>query len=341
MNSSERVMAALTHQEGDRVPLFLMFSHYGAKECKMSIPEYFSRPAYVVEAQIRMRNKYRTDSVSAFQYASCETEAFGGTTVFCEECPPNAGPPVIRSPDEIADMQIPIIDECEKLQQILTVISTLKLEVGNEVPIIGVAISPFSLPVMQMGFENYLELIYFHPKEFQNLMRVNEEFCIRWANSQLNAGATAICYFNPLSSPTIIEKSKYLTTGYIVDKRTLPGIKGPIAFHLASGISFPVIEEIIAAGSAAVGISSADDLVQIKNAARNKICLIGNMNAVEMVHWNDETLLSEVKNIIGKAGKGGGLILSDNHGDIPWQVPEDVLRKIGDAVQECGQYPLK
>lgn len=67
--------------------------------------------------------------------------------------------------------------------------------------------------------------------------------------------------------------------------------------------------------------------------------MLGNLNAVEIVNWNTAKIEHEVKNIIKKAGKCGGLILSDNHGEIPWQVPERVLLEISETVQSFGAYP--
>ena len=40
------------------------------------------------------------------------------------------------------------------------------------------------------------------------------------------------------------------------------------------------------------------------------------------------------------AGRGGGFLLSDNHGEIPQLVPDEVLLAIGDAVDRWGRYPL-
>ena len=44
----------------------------------------------------------------------------------------------------------------------------------------GVVISPFSLPVMQMGFEPYLLLLHERPELFKRLMEVNLEFSAAW-----------------------------------------------------------------------------------------------------------------------------------------------------------------
>jgi len=340
MNSLERTLAAISHQEADRVPLFLLLSLYGAKELQMTPKEYFSEPDNVVKAQLLMRDKYSNDCIYTFFYAPIEIAAWGGEVVFSEDGPPNSGEPFIQSFDQIASLTVPKIKECVGLSKVLDATYQLKQVVGDETPIVGVVMSPYSLPVMQMGFEKYLELIYERKDEFQKLMQINEAFCVEWANAQLEAGATAICYFDPLASPNIIERETYLSTGWQVARRVLPKIKGPTATHLASGIALPVLDDIISTGTAIVGFSAADDLTDIKDSAKNRICLLGNMNAIEMRNWATNDIEREVKQILSKAGEGGGLILSDNHGEIPWQVPEEVLLGIADAVRKFGNYPL-
>lgn len=341
MNSMERVMITIGHNEPDRVPVFHLLSHYGAKELGISIKEYFSNPDYVVEAQLRMRKKYSNDCLYTFFYAPIEVEVFGGEVVFVDDGPPNSGEPFIKSPQQIQRISLPKVNESKPLQRVLEVTSRLKKAIGDEAPIIGVVMSPFSLPVMQMGFEKYLELLYFQKDAFNQLMRINEAFCVAWANAQLEAGATAICYFDPLASPTIIERETYLATGHVTAQKTLRQINGAIATHLASGIGLPVVKDIFATGSAVLGFSGKDDIEAIKKEAAGKICLLGNLNGIDMVDWDQEKTRNEVKSLIQKAARGGGFILSDNHGDIPWQVPEDVLMEIAAAAREYGTYPIK
>lgn len=340
MTSLERTIAAISHQEGDRVPLFLLLSVYGAKELNMPIKEYFAKPENVVKAQLLMKDKYKNDCIYTFFYAPIEIEAFGGEVIYFDDGPPNSGEPFIERMEDIDKLEVPKIEDCECLQRVLKATRLLKEKVEDETPIVGVVMSPFSLPVMQMGFENYLQVIYEHLDYFEKLMRINEEFCVAWANAQLEAGATAICYFDPLASPTIIERERYLKTGHLVAKRTLSRINGPTATHLASGLTLPVIDDIVATGSAIIGFSASDDLTEIKKAAQNKICLVGNLNGLEMIRWDLDKVEREVRNIILKAGKGGGLILSDNHGEIPWQMPEAVLLKIAETVEKYGTYPI-
>jgi uroporphyrinogen decarboxylase len=44
---------------------------------------------------------------------------------------------------------------------------------------------------------------------------------------------------------------------------------------------------------------------------------------------------------VAEGGPGAGFILSDNHGEIPWQVPDETLLAISDAVHKWGKYPLQ
>ena len=340
MNSMQRTLTALGQQEPDRVPLFLLTTMHGAKEVGLSIQEYYSRSEHVVEGQMRLWRKYRGDCLYAFFHASIETEAWGGDTIFLPDGPPNAGAPIIRAED-IDSLQPPQVTESPCLVRVLETIRQLKARVGDAVPIIGVAMSPFSLPVMQMGFDRYIELIYEQPGRFERLMQANESFTVEWANAQLASGATAICYFDPVSSPTIIPRELYLKTGQQVAKRTLAHIKGPTATHLASGRSLPIMADIADTGTAVVGVSAMEDLGTLKAAAAGRVCLLGNLNGVEMRRWTPAQAETEVKRAIAQAGRGGGLILSDNHGEIPWQVPEDVLLSIGEAVLRWGRYPLE
>ena len=340
MNSMQRTLTTLGQQEPDRVPLFLLTTMHGAKELGMSIEAYYSRAENVIEGQMRLLKKYRGDCLYAFFYASIEIEAWGGTTLYLPDGPPLCGAPVIRSPEDIDTLQTPSVKDAAPLARVLETIRGLKATVQDTVPIIGVAISPFSLPVMMMGFDHYIELIYEDPARFERLMQATEAFTVEWSNAQLEAGATAICYFDPVSSTTNIPRELYLKTGQQVAKRVLAQINGPTATHMASGRCLPIMSDIADTGTAVVGVSALEEMGELKAAANKRVSLLGNLNGVEMRRWTPQQAEIAVKRAIAGAGRGGGFILGDNHGEIPWQVPEEVLLAIGDAVERWGHYPL-
>lgn len=340
MSSLQRTLTTLGQQEPDRVPLFLLTTMHGARELGLSIEDYYSRAEHVIEGQWRLRQKYRSDCLFPFFYASLEVEAWGGETEYSPDGPPLCGRPIITRPEDIDRLRPPPVAGTACLERALAAIRGLKERAGDSAPIIGVAISPFSLPVMQMGFERYIELIYEQPERFGRLMQANISFAVEWANAQLAAGATAICYFDPVSSTTNLPRDLYLRTGQVIAKRTLAQIRGPTATHLASGRCLPIVGDLADTGTAAIGVSGLEDLRELKAAAAGRVSLLGNLNGIGMRHWTPAQAEVEVKRAIARAGRGGGFVLADNHGEIPWQVPDEVLLAIREAVDRWGRYPL-
>ncbi|MFC1673066.1 uroporphyrinogen decarboxylase family protein [Pseudomonadota bacterium] len=340
LTSLQRVLTTLQQKEPDRVPFFLLLTIHGARELGMPIQEYFSKAENMVEGQLRMRKRYRHDCLYGFSYASAELEAFGGSTIFFDNGPPNAAAPILHSFEDIVALKPPRVQDHACLTRVLDAQTMMKEQVGDEAPIIGVVMSPFSLPVMQLGFERYLDIIIDTPDVLQDLLAVNEAFCIEWANAQLAAGATAICFFDPVSSPTVISPRQYRETGFKSAVRTIAQINGPTATHFASGRCLPVINDLVETKTGLIAASVHEDLSEVKVASAGRLTVFGNLNGIEMRRWTPEQAEATVKAAIEKAGRGGGFILSDNHGEIPWQVPEAVLDSISKAVHEWGHYPL-
>ena len=337
----QRVMTTLQHKEPDRVPFFLFFTMHGALEIGISIEEYFSKAEYVAEAQIKLQKKYGHDCVNGFYYIAAEFEAFAGDIIFSKEGPINAGAPIIHSSKDILSLKVPKVEEIPVLNRILKTIEVLNEKVGEELPVIGLVTSPLSLPIMQMGFDKYIELMVNEPEVFEVLLQKNKEFTISWANAQINAGATAIAYFDPGASITIMTKENYIQYGSPVAKEVISKIKGPTITHMAAGRCLSILDCISQTGTLGIATSSFEDLATMKKLCEKKLTILGNLNGIEMCNWNKEQAEESVKSAIEKAALGGGYILADNHGEIPMQVSEEVLFAISSAVRKWGQYPLK
>ncbi len=102
----------------------------------------------------------------------------------------------------------------------------------------------------------------------------------------------------------------------------------------------PIINHVAKTGTVMVGVSVQEDLAEIKAACKGILSVLGNLNGIEMRRWTPGQAEQIVKDAISKAGHGGGFILSDNHGEIPWQVPDEILMAISNAVHKWGNYPL-
>ncbi|MBV7273800.1 uroporphyrinogen decarboxylase family protein [Clostridium sp. PL3] len=340
MSSLERVLTTMSHKEPDQIPLFLMLTYHGARELDMPIKKYFGKAENIVKAQLIMRDKYKNDCLNPFYYSAIEVEAFGGEVIYTNDGPPNSGEPIIKNEKDIIALKIPSIKNTKCLVKVLETIENLRKKAGPDVPILGAVSSPFTLPIMQMGFDKYIELIYERPKLFNHIMAVNEEFCVEWANAQLSAGATAISYIDPMAAPSIIPTELYSKTGFYVDRRTIRRINCLTGMSFASACCLPILDHIIRTGTKMIAVSFLEDIEEVKKKTYKKLALLGNLNNIEMCRWDKAEIRDKIKDIIIKAGRGGGLIICDSAGEIPIQVSEETLLEISATVNELGKYPL-
>ena len=71
MTPAERAAVTMGFEEPDRVPLFLLFTIYGAKELGLSIREYSSKLKYVAAGQMRLLEKFGGIDCPAHQGGVC------------------------------------------------------------------------------------------------------------------------------------------------------------------------------------------------------------------------------------------------------------------------------
>jgi uroporphyrinogen decarboxylase len=109
---------------------------------------------------------------------------------------------------------------------------------------------------------------------------------------------------------------------------------------MASGRCLDIVDDLAATGTAGIGVSALEEIGMVKQAVRGRMTIIGNLNGIEMVRWTKAMTEKKVKETIQRAGKGGGFVLSDNHGEIPYQVSFETLEWIADAARRHGKYPF-
>jgi uroporphyrinogen decarboxylase len=340
MTALDRVFAALGHKEPDRVPYFFLSTTLGARELGMPVTQYLASAATFVKGQYKLRERYGHDCLYNHLYTAQDVEAWGGRVHYFPDGPPNAGLPPIEKVEDIYRLKQPDIMSCPALVRVLDATRMMSEAQGHEVPIIGGFVSPFTLPIMQLGFDRYLEVLNEDPEAFEALMEANIEFCVEWGNAQKEAGATALAYVDPLSSPSLVPRELYLRTGYPVAQRVVPRMKAPVVISFGSARLLPIIDKVLELGFIAVGAGPMEDLAELKALVRGKMAIVGNMNNVEMCSWSRGMSRRKVIEAIRGAAHGGGFILSDSIGDIPYQTPDEVLGWISETARSEGVYPI-
>lgn len=337
---AQRIERTFAGKETDRIPFFLPATFYPAKLMGLSIQEYFSRPEHIVEGQLGFREVIGHDGFCSFTHVAAHMEAWGGETIYFKDGPPNCGAPVISSLEEVERLQPPSIEQSPALLNILKMTALLKKAGQGDVPIFGGVVSPFSMPIVQLGFERYLDMILDRPDLLERLLKINQAFCVDWANAQLAAGASAIAYVDPMASADLIPPEFFAKVGLPAAQETIKKIKGPTAYGLAGARVVPVIPYLNKSGVVKIDISAMDDLTEAKRLAAPDMVIGGNLNGISMCYWTEQEAEAAVKKAIAGGGPGGRFVLSEHHGELPWRVPMKILTTVAQAVQQWGTFPL-
>jgi uroporphyrinogen decarboxylase len=67
---------------------------------------------------------------------------------------------------------------------------------------------------------------------------------------------------------------------------------------------------------------------------------MGNLDGLRMRRWTAADAERAVREALAAAAPGGGFVLSEHHGEVPFQVPLGVLDEVAGAVRRWGAYPL-
>lgn len=340
LTASARLAAALGGREPDRVPFFLPAGMHGALLLGVPLREYYGSADLVTRGQLRLRERLGHDAVSCALFGAADAEPFGGEAVYFDDGPPNAGRPPLRSAADIERLTPPDPRSSPLLRRSLEVAAGLRRAVGDDVPVLGGAIAPFSLPAIQVGLGPWFDLLQDAPEVALRLVRVNEVFVASLANALLAAGASAVGLGEPLASPLLFPTARYRELGLPSLRRTIAAIRGPVAVSTASAPCAQVAENLVEAGAVAVGVSSSEDLGAVKRRLRGRAAVMGNLDGLRMRRWTASDAERAVRDAVAAAGAGGGFVLSEHHGEVPLQVPLRVLDDVAAAVCRVGLYPL-
>lgn len=330
-SSVQRVVATLAYQQTDVPPMALSLALQTARVAGRPVPELLLDPAAFAAAQLQLHARWQHDIALSMRYAACEAEAFGAEIHFFADGPPNVGAPILRGPEGIAQLVPPDPRRSAPLRGTLEVIERMKAGLDGRALVAGVAVGPVSGPVMLLGMERWLELLLMEPDTAERLVAIYRAFALDWARAQLDHGADLVVWFEPLASSTLLPAAA--VQRFVVPAlRGVCGLGAPVVLHLASAPALSVLEAAVAAGVAVLSIGAGDDPAALCTAAHGRIALVGQLDGVSMPRWTPARTGAAVAEARQRFGAAGGLVLSDVHGEIPYQVdPSTIDALVGAA----------
>ncbi len=193
-------------------------------------------------------------------------------------------PSIIEHPyknvEEAKDFVIPEnLLECERVTTMLKTTDILKEKVSDDIPIVAGMLGPAALTLSIVGAENYLMWTLTEPDTLKELIILNTDICIEYANALLDHGADVLCLPDSEAGPELIPPSFFESFILPEYKRLTAAIKGPSIAHIC-GDATDILELLTTSGFDGISIEEKVSMAHAKQLIGDKACLIGNVAPV-------------------------------------------------------------
>jgi uroporphyrinogen decarboxylase len=334
---NDNFLRALLKEPTDYTPLWLMrqAGRYLPEYCETrkragSFLQLCKSPALACEVTLQPLSRYNLDAAILFSDILTVPDAMGLGLAFTEGEGPRFERP-LREEWAIRDLSAP--DPYDHLRYVMDAVGEIRRALGNSVPLIGFAGSPYTLACYMIegaassDYRRVKTMIYTRPDLMHRILSVTADAVVAYLNAQIESGVQAVMIFDTwgggLSAAAYREFSLHymqrIVAGLLKEK---DGERVPsIVFTKGGGLWLEAIADI---GCDAVGIDWTLDIGVARQRVGHKVALQGNLDP-NVLFAAPEVIAAETKNILDSFGPGDtGHVFNLGHGIAQWTPPEHV-----------------
>lgn len=345
MNSMERMIAALNHQEADRVPVYPIISGVSHRLVDASYTEWSTNADVCAKALLKAREELDMDCIITLIDLSIECDAWGQEIIFPEnEAPhPNYKNCVIQDLDDYSKIQKVDYRNSKRMMMHLDVCRKIVEASKGEFPVIAFVFGPLgTLSMLRKQEYLYMDL-YDDPDAVKEAAGHITETLKEYSVALLETGVQGIMYDTLFSSGSIMSKFMWqeMEADFVKDLAdTVHARNGLVMIHnCGEKIYFDVQIEAMQPDAISF-LYPPDDCVDFRECKEkygNKVTLAGAVAPSTAVFGTDEEWEEECRKNIDDMAKGGGFILATGC-EYPSNGSFERAKKMAEIAKTYGQY---
>ena len=282
MNSRERCLAAVCGAPVDRVPVFPLLMSFAASRHGVTYRQYASSGHALAEAQLKVRETFDLDAITACSDAFRISADLGSEMIFPEDTPPFAARPLVREDADLDRLVRPDpVRPGSRMADRVQAAREMAHAVGDTCLVLGWVDMPFAEACSVCGVSQFLLLLSDRPALAHRLLEFLTEIVIAFSLAQLEAGALMVGAGDAAAS--LISPSMYREFALPYEQRVCAAIharNGLVKLHIC-GNTGRLLDDMIHSGA---DLFNVDHLVDFSSAcetygAAGK-CFKGNLNPV-------------------------------------------------------------
>ena len=282
MNGRERCLAAIHGAPVDRIPVFPLLMFFAQKRHGITYREFAANGKAMAEAQLRMREAFGVDAITACTDAFRVAADLGAVMVFPEDKPPFAAGPIVRSETDLDKLHVP--DPAKpgtRMADRVRGLDILVRHAGHDCLVAGWVDMPFAEACSVCGVTEFMLLLVDDPRLAHRILSFLTDVVIDFCNAQLATGAPMIGAGDAAAS--LISPEQYRGFALPYEQRVCEaahGKGGLVKLHICGNTSH-LLKDMAKSGA---DLFNVDHLVDFKLAldvyGKRKLCFKGNLNPV-------------------------------------------------------------
>ena len=340
MTSLERVNAAYSLREPDRIPVFPMVTYASGSPLGYSIREYCHDVEKMVKGQLHLQKWLDCDFVLSFVDVWVFAEAVGVKLDFPENNTPKPVESPVKSSEDIDKLEVPDPKRDGRLPIIVEGIDRLRKQVGGKVAIYTGGQGPFSLAAEIRGLETFLKDLYVNRDLALKLVKFCAEYMVEMGRAEAQAGADIVHLGDSFAGPSIVSPKFFRDYAMPYDKIVFDQWRreGVLTSLHICGKSTPIWDDMIETGTHNIEVDQTVDLAEAKGKVAHRACLTGNIDPSAIIHYGTtDEVEKKTKECIQAARSGGGYVLSPGCVVMPG-FPQSNLEAMARVARESGRY---
>ncbi len=332
MNSLERCLAAIHGQPADRAPVFPLLMFFAQQRAGISYRQYATSGHALAEAQLRMRQRFGVDAITACSDAFRLAADLGADMVFPEDKPPFAAAPLVRGPDDLARLGRPDpSDRRTRMADRVAGIREMAAAAGRECLVLGWVDMPFAEACSLCGLSEFMVMLYDTPEVAHRLLERLTDLVVDFALAQVAAGAPMVGAGDAAAS--LVSPGHYREFALPYERRVCDAVHragGLVKLHIC-GNTTAILPDMTQCGA---DLFNVDHLVpfaravEVYGAARS--CFKGNLNPVADMMQATPEQCAETCRACLRAARGQRYMLSAGC-EIPADTPDAVFEAFCEA----------
>lgn len=327
MNGKERFLAVIQGKQPDRVPVFPLLMSFSSRRYGVTYREFASNGHVLAESQLKMRETFGLDAITACSDAFRVSADLGGEIVFPEETPPHLMRPLVQTKGDLAGLRRPdVMNPSGRMADRIMAAGEMARAAGNKCMVLGWVDMPFAEACSLCGVSEFMMMLYDEPELAHMILDFLTELVIDFAIAQIEAGVPMVGAGDAAAS--LISPRLYQEFALPYEQRVCEAVHyagGLVKLHICGNTSSLMVNMV----QSGADLYNVDHLVKFTAAAevysKAHKAFKGNIDPVaDMLFAMPEECAAKAKQCI-EAAKGLQYMLSPGC-EVPVDVSDDVFR---------------